>query len=119
MSSSLKQALILAIGGLIFLYIISRLSRRRLLTTRYSLGWIGLGVFVTLGAVAMPFIGRLGQLADMSPTGVLLAISTLVLLGISVQLSISVSLLQERLRTTAEAQSLLAVEVAEIRKATK
>lgn len=117
MSSTAKQALVLALGGIGFTTFIVTLARRRLLTTRYSLGWLGLGAAVTLAATIMPFVGDIGRLADMSPTGVLLAGSTLILLAISVQLSISVSMLQERLRTTAEAHALLAQQVDEMRKA--
>ncbi len=114
MSTTAKQALVLALGGaLIFLFVI-RLARRRLLTTRYAIGWLGLGVLVAAAAALMPFVGRLGRLANMTPTAVLLTISSVVLLAISVQLSISVSLLQERLRTTAEAHALLAHRVEEL-----
>jgi tellurite resistance protein TehA-like permease len=115
MSTTVKQALVLAFGGLLIISGIGLLARRRLLTTRYALGWVGVGAAVTVAAVTMPFIGQVGELANMTPTAVLLAISTIILLSISVQLSISVSMLQERLRTTAEAQALLAQQVAELR----
>lgn len=115
MSTTVKQALVLAVGGLLFVSVIARLAHRRLLTTRYALGWMSVGVGVTLAAAVMPFIGDVGRLANMSPTGVLLALSTVILLAISVQLSISVSMLQERLRITAETQALLAQQVAELR----
>ena len=115
MSTTVKQALVLAFGGLLIIGAIGLLARRRLLTTRYALGWVGVGAAVTVAAVTMPFIGEVGELANMTPTAVLLATSTIILLSISVQLSISVSMLQERLRTTAEAQALLAQQVAELR----
>lgn len=115
MSTTVKQALVLAFGGLLIIGAIGFLARRRLLTTRYALGWVGVGAAVTVAAVTMPFIGEVGELANMTPTAVLLATSTIILLSISVQLSISVSMLQERLRTTAEAQALLAQQVAELR----
>ena len=94
--------------------LILRLARRRLLTTRYALGWLGIGALVALAAVSMPFVGRLGKLADITPTAVLLMISSIFLLAISIQLSISVSQLQERLRTTAEAHALLARRVSDL-----
>jgi hypothetical protein len=50
----------------------------------------------------------------MTPTAVLLTMSSVLLLAISVQLSISVSQLQERLRTTAEAHALLARRLDEL-----
>jgi putative Ca2+/H+ antiporter (TMEM165/GDT1 family) len=114
MSTTVKQALVLALGGLGIMLLILRLARRRLLTTRYALGWLAVGAVVALAAVTMPFVGRLGKLANITPTAVLLMISSVLLLAISVQLSISVSQLQERLRTTAEAHALLARRVGEL-----
>lgn len=114
MSTTAKQALVLAVGGLCIMAVILRLARRRLLSTRYAIGWLSVGVLVAAAAATMPFVGRLGRLANMTPTAVLLTLSSLLLLTISVQLSISVSQLQERLRTTAEAHALLAVRLAEL-----
>ena len=114
MSTTVKQAIVLALGGLGLTAVILRLARRRLLTTRYAFGWLGVGVLVVLAAAAMPFVGDLGKVANITPTAVLLMVSSAVLLAISIQLSISVSLLQERLRSTAEAHALLARKVAEL-----
>lgn len=114
MSTTAKQALVLAVGGLVILLFILRLARRRLLTTRYALGWLGVGALIAAAAVLMPFVGRLGRLANMTPTAVLLTLSSVLLLAITVQLSISVSQLQERLRTTAEAHALLARRLEEL-----
>jgi hypothetical protein len=114
MSTAVKQALVLALGGVIIVLVILALTRRRLLTTRYTLGWLGVGALVSLAAVTLPFVGKLGKVANITPTAVLLMISSLILLAISIQLSISVSLLQERLRTTAEAHALLARRVSDL-----
>ena len=114
MSTAVKQALVLAVGGLLIASVILRLARRRLLTTRYALGWLGVGLLITVAAALLPFVGRLGRLANMTPTAVLLTMSSVILLAISVQLSISVSLLQERLRTTAESHALLERRVEEL-----
>ena len=114
MSTTAKQALVLAIGGLVIMSFILRLARQRKLSTRYAIGWLVVGALVAVAAVLMPFVGRLGRLANMTPTAVLLTMSSLLLLAISVQLSISVSLLQERLRTTAEANALLASRLDEM-----
>jgi hypothetical protein len=114
MSTITKQALVLLIGGFVIAVVILRLARRRLLTTRYALGWLAIGLLTVAAAAIMPFVGRIGRFANMTPTAVLLMMSTLLLLAISVQLSISVSQLQERLRTTAEAHALLARRVAEL-----
>ena len=114
MSTSVKQALVLALGGVVIVLVILALTRRRLLTTRYTLGWLGVGALVAWAAITLPFVGRLGKVANITPTAVLLMISSVLLLAISIQLSISVSLLQERLRTTAEAHALLARRVSDL-----
>jgi low affinity Fe/Cu permease len=114
MSTTAKQALVLAVGGLVIIAVILRLARAKLLSTRYTLGWLGVGALIAMAAALMPFVGRLGRLANMTPTAVLLTFSSVVLLAISVQLSISVSLLQERLRATAEAHALLAERLHEL-----
>ncbi|MFM2071331.1 MAG: hypothetical protein RLZZ623_1594 [Actinomycetota bacterium] len=114
MSTTAKQAFVLALGGLLIAAFILRLARRRLLSTRYAVGWLGICALVAIAAALMPFVGRLGRLANMTPTAVLLTMSSVLLLAISVQLSISVSLLQERLRSTAEAHALLATRLDEM-----
>jgi hypothetical protein len=107
MSVIAKQALVLAIGGIVIVLIALRLARGRHLSARYAVGWMGFGVLVAGAAMIMPFVGRIGRLANMTPTAVLLMLSSLTLLAISIQLSISVSQLQARLRAVAEAHALL------------
>jgi len=102
----------------VIVLVILGLARRRLLTTRYALGWLAVGALVALAALTIPFVGRLGKVANITPTAVLLMISSVLLLAISIQLSISVSLLQERLRTTAEAHALLARSVRDLEQPT-
>jgi phosphatidylserine synthase len=107
MSPVVKQALVLAFGGLLIVFVALRLARANHLSARYAVGWMGTGVLVACAAALMPFVGRIGRLANMSPTAVLLMLSSLALLTISIQLSISVSQLQARLRALAEAHALL------------
>jgi hypothetical protein len=52
-------------------------------------------------------VSEVGDLAGMTPTGVLLGIATVVLVVIAVQLSISVSGLQSQVRDLAESNALL------------
>jgi Uncharacterized conserved protein (DUF2304) len=113
MSTAAKQAIVLAGGGLLISAFILTLARRRLLSTRYAIGWLVVGGLIVTAAALLPFVGRIGRLANMTPTAVLLTMSSVLLLAISVQLSISVSLLQERLRTTAESGALLAAQLEE------
>ena len=107
MSTGAKQALILAAGGGIFILVVLALARRRLMTTRYALGWLTIGLLVLLGAIFTNAVGSVGRLAGMTPTAVFLMFATVVLLAIALQLSISVSGLQSQVRDLAETQALL------------
>ena len=49
MSTSAKQALILAAGGFVLAGVIVWLVRHRLVSTRYALGWLAIALFVVLG----------------------------------------------------------------------
>jgi hypothetical protein len=107
MSTALKQTLVLASGGVALAVVIVALVRHRLITTRYALGWLAIALFVVLGALFTGFVGSVGDVAGMTPTAVLLAVATIVLLAITIQLSISVSGLQSQVRDLAESHALL------------
>jgi hypothetical protein len=107
MSTGAKQALILAAGGAALIVLIVMLARRRLMTSRYALGWMLIGLLVVFGAFLTNLVGEVGEVAGMTPTAVFLAVATIVLLAITLQLSISVSGLQSQMRDLAEDQALL------------
>ena len=101
-----KQAIVLAIGGLALVAVVVVLARRRLVTTRYALGWILVAAAVVVAASLTGFVGELGTVAGMTPTAVFLALATVTLVGLALQLSISVSGLQSQLRDVVEALAL-------------
>ena len=107
MGTAAKQALILTVGGFALAGVIVWLVRHRLVTTRYALGWLAIAVFVVVGAMFSGFVSSFGEFAGMTPTAVLLAVATVVLLAIAIQLSISVSGLQSQVRDLTEAHALL------------
>jgi LPXTG-motif cell wall-anchored protein len=107
MSTGAKQALILAAGGVALIALIFVLARRRLMTARYALGWMLIGLFVLLGSFLTNLAGEVGRVAGMTPTAVFLAAATILLLAIALQLSISVSGLQSQVRDLAEDRALL------------
>jgi hypothetical protein len=104
--------LLIAAGGLCYSGIVLVLSRRRLISLRYTLGWMFIAALGVVGAALTPLILPVADLFGMSPTGVLLAAATTVLLTITLQLSVSVSGMQRQLRTIIEAHALLQHEVA-------
>lgn len=107
MSVGLRQALILAASGILLVVVIIALVRRRLITTRYALGWLAIALFVVLGAAFTNAVSSVGDISGMTPTAVFLAVATVVLLAITLQLSISVSGLQAHVRDITESQALL------------
>jgi hypothetical protein len=113
-SYGLRQALLIGLGGVAFSGIVVLLARRQLISLRYALGWTAISVIGVLGALLTPLVEPLSNLFGMSPTGLLLAGATVVLLGITLQLSVSVSGLQGQVRDTAEAHALLAARLREL-----
>jgi len=107
MSHSLRQGILIALGGVGLTAAVISLARRQLISLRYALGWTFIAISGAAGALLVPTVQPIAELFGMSPTGLLLAAATVVLLAITLQLSISVSGLQEQVRSLAEAHSLL------------
>lgn len=114
MSYGWRQALLVGTGAVLFCGIVLVLANRRLVSLRYALGWTAIAGIGILGALVTPLIEPVADLFGMSPTGVLLAGATSVLLVIALQLSVSVSGLQSQLREVAEAVALLDGRVKEL-----
>lgn len=114
MSYGWRQALLVGAGAVLFCGIVGVLAKRRLVSLRYALGWTAIAFIGILGALLTPLIKPVADVLGMSPTGVLLAGATSVLLVIALQLSVSVSGLQSQLREVAEAVALLDSRVREL-----
>ena len=89
----------------IFVYLLARKSR---LSFRYALGWLLLFVPGLFAVVFLPLITPLSNFLKITPAAVLAVTFMIVLIAICIQLSISISGLQEQIRTLAE-------EVAQLR----
>lgn len=109
--SSINITLFISLVGLTFLLIVLSFGRRNLLSFRYALGWLALSI---LGTFSWVFIWLL------SPIAVWLKISSagLVVVGVAglmavicLQLSISISGLQENIRKLAEQSALSKFEL--------
>ena len=107
MSPGLRQALVLAVGGVLLAAAVVALVHRRLISTRYAIGWLAIAVLVILGAAFTGAVSSVGDVAGMTPTAVFLAAATILLLTIAIQLSISVSGLQSQVGDLTEANALL------------
>jgi hypothetical protein len=85
------------------LFLVLFLVRRRKLKERFAVTWLVVGVGMVVLALARPLLDRLSTaLGIQSGTTTVFLIAVLVILGIQLQLSVSVSRLEERLRDLAE-----------------
>ena len=50
MSTTLRQALLIAGGGALLTVVAVVLARKRLITLRYALGWVAIGLVGLIGA---------------------------------------------------------------------
>jgi hypothetical protein len=107
MGVGVRQGLLIAAGGLLLGMVAVWLVRRQLISLRYAIGWLAIAVAAVVGAVLSPAVKPLSARLGMTPTGLLLALASGVLLVITVQLSISVSGLRAQIRELAEAHALL------------
>jgi len=92
--------IIIALGGF---FLVLYLVRRRKLKERFAATWLIVGAGMVVLALARPLLDRLSNaLGIQSGTTTVFLIAVLVILGIQLQLSVSVSRLEERLRDLAE-----------------
>ena len=101
------QILSAAIGGTLFGLIVILIARRGILSMRYTLGWLFIAGCVVLGGVFGGLIGRIARGLGLNPYGLVTSIAGVSLLAITLQLSITVSGLTERVRTLAESCAIL------------
>ena len=92
--------IVIALGGF---FLVLFLVRRRKLKERFAVTWLSVGVGMGVLALARPLLDRLSTaLGIQSGTTTVFLIAVLVILGIQLQLSVSVSRIEERLRDLAE-----------------
>jgi len=100
------QALVvvIALGALI---VVLWMVRRGLLKERFALIWLAVGAGMVVLVLVRPLLDRLSEAIGIrSGTTTLFLLAILVILGILLQLSVSLTALEERLRDLAEAIAL-------------
>ena len=90
-------------------------SRKQKISFRYTVGWLILFGFMALGGLAIPKIEKVADQFEVSPAAFIAAISAFLLLGLCVQLSISISGLQRQLRKVNEDVALQKKEIDDLR----
>lgn len=108
--STAAQVLTIAIAVGAFALVLY-LVRRRLLKERFALTWLIVGAGMILLVLARPLLDRLSDaLGIRSGTTTIFLIAVLVILAIQLQLSVSLSRIEERLRDLAETVALRSVD---------
>lgn len=102
MSSSVIQIAGFTLLSALFIVIIYFLARRSLLSFRYAMGWLLLFVPGMFAAWCIPVLNPISRSLGVSPIAVIAIFFITVLLMICIQLSISISGLQEHVRTLSE-----------------
>ena len=107
MSKGSMFAIEIAIVAVGFIAHVFRLSRRGMLSFRYSIGWFSI---MFLGLLAAPFVVIFAPIAEklrLTPSAFLAAISTIAVVIILIQLSVSISGNQRKMDTLVRENALL------------
>jgi hypothetical protein len=114
MTSTVDQAVLAGLGGIALATCALLLARRGLLRLRYALGWICVAVCVVALAFLASAIKPLASSFGVSPTGLILALASGVLVIITLQITIAVSALRDDVQAIAEAYALVAERVGQL-----
>jgi hypothetical protein len=114
MSSTTFQTIIGALFSLMFLTAVYRLGRSQRLSFRYTAGWMILGALGVLAGLLIPVAEPIAKQLQVAPSALLGVGAVILLVVLCVQLSISISGLQEQVRRIAEETAFLRQELEEV-----
>ena len=114
MSSSTFQTIIGALFSLMFLAAVYRLGRSQRLSFRDTVGWMILGALGVLAGLLVPVAEPIAKQLQVAPSALLGVGAVILLVVLCVQLSISISGLQEQVRRIAEETAFLRQEIEEV-----
>ena len=98
MSQQAAQALEIAVVSTVFGLFIVYLARKQRISFRYTVGWLALCVIGALSGLLIPVITPLASALQLDAFSLVGAIAVIVLLALCVQLSISISGLQNQVQ---------------------
>ena len=102
MSQSTAQVLVAAVFCLGFIAFIYRLARVGRLSFRYTVGWLSLFALGIVALVALPITNKLSGWLRLTPAALRALCGMVLLLLICIQLSVSISGVQNQMRRLAE-----------------
>lgn len=104
------QFVFAAMMGVLMAMTIVVLARHRRLTFRYTVGWLFLSTFGTASGLLIPLVNPISAALQISPAALLGISALFVLTAICIQLSISISGIQNQIRRLAEEIALLRLD---------
>lgn len=102
MTATGTQMTIAAFFGIALAILVVRLSRRGQLSFRYTMGWIGVASIGILGGLLVPLTEPVAGVLGLSAAALLALVALILFVVIAIQLSISISGLQQHIRTLSE-----------------
>ena len=109
------QAIEITIVACLFAIAVISLSRRGRISFRYTIGWLTLCLLSALGGLLLPVIEPLARKFQLDAFSLVGALAVIVLLGLCIQLSISISGLQGQLRRLYVDMALQKIELDDLR----
>ena len=107
MSDRAVFAIEVAIVAIVFAIHVGRLSRKRMLSFKYTVGWISVCLFGVFASPLVFLVTPLAEILRLTPTALLVAISTAAVAVILIQLSVSISGNQRKMETLVRENALL------------
>ena len=102
MSTQTIHALVVSSLSLTLIVGVIQLAQKQRISLRYAAGWIVLLGVGLLGGIVVPLIAPLADFLSLAPISIVAGSAILVLLVICVQLTVSISGLQNQVRQIAE-----------------
>ena len=114
MSAKSVQTIFSALVSLIFVLSVYRLGRKQKLSFRYTVGWMVLGALGIFAGIVSPIAEPIADKLEVTPAALLGIGAVVLLVTLCVQLSISISGLQEQVRRLTEEAAFLRLEIEEV-----
>ncbi len=107
MSDQTVFAIEIAIVAIAFAIHVGRLSRKRMLSFKYTVGWMSVCLFGVFASPLVFLVTPIAEILRLTPTALLVAISTAAVAVILIQLSVSISGNQRKMETLVRENALL------------
>ena len=107
MSDQTVFAIEIAIVAIAFAIHVGWLSRKRMLSFKYTVGWMSVCLFGVFASPLVFLVTPIAEILRLTPTALLVAISTAAVAVILIQLSVSISGNQRKMETLVRENALL------------